>query len=50
MKAKKAAVKVKPVQAPAAEDRSAFNCPACAGEGLKDQYHLCEQCQGTGKV
>lgn len=32
------------------EDRSAYNCPDCNGEGLKDQYHVCEKCQGTGKI
>lgn len=38
------------VQAKPAEDRSAFNCPDCGGEGLKDQYSVCPRCQGTGKV
>lgn len=32
------------------EDRSAFNCTECGGEGLKDQYTLCPNCKGTGKV
>lgn len=31
-------------------DRSAFNCPACGGEGLKSQTELCPNCHGTGKV
>lgn len=31
------------------EDRSAYNCPDCAGEGLKDPYTLCPGCNGTGK-
>lgn len=39
----------------AEEDRSAFNCDACSGEGLT--YHIglnrherCAKCGGTGKV
>lgn len=36
--------------APKKEDRSAFNCPSCGGEGLKDQFTLCPQCNGTGKI
>lgn len=32
------------------EDRSAFNCPDCAGEGLKNETTLCPTCGGTGKV
>lgn len=32
------------------EDRSAFNCPDCKGEGLKDQFHVCDKCGGTGKL
>lgn len=35
---------------PAAEDRAAFNCPDCQGEGLQDQYNVCPRCNGTGKV
>ena len=31
-------------------DRSAFNCPACGGSGLQDQYTLCSNCNGGGKV
>ena len=31
-------------------DRSAYNCPDCAGEGLKDEHTLCPTCKGTGKV
>jgi len=32
------------------EDRSAYNCPQCKGEGLLDQHTICPMCQGTGKV
>jgi DnaJ-class molecular chaperone len=32
------------------EDRSAFNCKPCAGEGLIDENTVCPNCQGTGKV
>lgn len=32
------------------EDRSAFNCAACKGEGLQDGEHICPVCHGTGKV
>lgn len=32
------------------EDRSAYNCPTCKGEGLQDQYNVCPECHGTGKV
>lgn len=32
------------------EDRSAFNCPICKGEGLVTQDKLCPECGGTGKV
>lgn len=32
------------------EDRSAYNCPACGGEGLKDERTICPTCSGTGKV
>lgn len=38
---------------PKQEDRSAFNCPDCGGEGLKDgnnQFANCPRCGGTGKV
>jgi hypothetical protein len=38
---------------PKKEDRSAFNCPDCGGEGLKngnDPYQLCPTCNGTGKA
>lgn len=31
------------------EDRSAYNCPACKGEGL-DGDKVCASCLGTGKV
>lgn len=35
-------------------DRSAYNCTACAGEGLEDVTNpltkLCPVCGGTGKV
>lgn len=39
-------------EAPAApvEDRSAFNCSNCQGEGLLSQTELCPVCNGTGKV
>ena len=40
--------KVQPV-----EDRSAFNCSACGGEGLKNgtiQDQLCPECNGTGRT
>lgn len=33
-----------------AEDRSAFNCPDCKGEGLKNDHELCPKCLGTGKI
>lgn len=32
------------------EDRSAYNCPTCKGEGLKNQSELCPTCKGLGKV
>ncbi len=35
------------------EDRSAFNCPKCKGEGLMLNgvvQSICDQCNGTGKV
>ncbi|HEX9060840.1 MAG TPA: hypothetical protein VF941_11730 [Clostridia bacterium] len=32
------------------EDRSAFNCINCRGEGLLSQTELCPICNGTGKV
>lgn len=31
-------------------DRSAYNCPDCKGEGLKDENTKCPRCGGTGKV
>lgn len=31
------------------EDRSAFNCPACNGDGLISPTKVCENCLGTGK-
>ena len=44
-----------PLSEPVEEDRSAFNCPDCAGEGLKvtpawPQGTICDRCQGTGKI
>ena len=44
-----------PLEAPVepAEDRSAFNCPSCLGEGLVKQGTkdiVCSQCGGTGKI
>lgn len=36
-----------------AEDRSAFNCPQCVGEGLvlvSSVHKICPTCIGTGKV
>ena len=39
---------VKPV---VKDDRSAFNCPDCKGEGLNAAHtQRCEKCKGTGKV
>lgn len=32
------------------EDRSAYNCPTCLGEGLDVHEKLCPQCLGTGKI
>lgn len=32
------------------EDRSAFNCPDCKGEGLLNERTVCPKCSGTGKV
>lgn len=32
------------------EDRSAFNCPDCRGEGLLNPRTICPRCLGTGKV
>ena len=33
------------------EDRSAFNCPECKGEGIDvDKNLVCRNCNGTGKV
>lgn len=32
------------------EDRSAFNCTACKGEGLDEKVQRCSVCLGTGKV
>lgn len=32
------------------EDRSAFNCPDCKGEGLLDSNHVCPKCLGKGKI
>jgi DnaJ-class molecular chaperone len=35
------------------EDRSAYNCPACKGEGLIFEGRhgtFCQQCHGTGKL
>lgn len=32
------------------EDRSAFNCPTCKGDGLVDDFTKCPQCFGTGKI
>ena len=32
------------------DDRSEYNCPECNGGGLKDDFHRCEKCNGTGKV
>lgn len=32
------------------EDRSVYNCPDCSGLGLKDEYHVCLKCNGTGKI
>lgn len=31
------------------DDRSAFNCDSCAGEGLVDGK-VCTKCAGTGKI
>lgn len=39
-----------PEQETPVADRSAYNCPACKGEGLLDQKTLCSTCLGTGKV
>lgn len=44
-----------PLSEPVEEERSAFNCPDCAGEGLKvtpawPQGTICDRCQGTGKI
>lgn len=36
--------------APVAQKDPSFNCTECKGEGLKDQYTVCPQCKGTGKV
>ncbi len=33
-----------------AVDRSAYNCPACKGEGLDANSKVCASCLGTGKV
>lgn len=45
---------VVPAKAPKKEDRSAFNCDACKGEGLEDPENpntaICSKCQGTGKA
>lgn len=46
---------VSPVEEPALpEDRSAFNCKPCGGEGLigdpAGQHEFCVACNGTGKV
>lgn len=38
---------------PKEDDRSAYNCPDCGGEGLKDgnnPYEICPRCKGTGKI
>lgn len=32
------------------EDRSAYNCPTCKGDGLVDDNTRCSQCLGTGKI
>lgn len=32
------------------EDRSAFNCPTCKGDGLVNDFTKCPQCFGTGKI
>ena len=31
-------------------DRSAFNCKPCEGEGLLVNGNICSECRGTGKV
>lgn len=42
------------VQVEEAEDRSAFNCPTCKGEGIViggfNKHEKCPDCLGTGKV
>lgn len=32
------------------EDRAAFNCQPCGGEGLLPNGKVCDTCHGTGKV
>lgn len=45
-----------PIEKPVTvEDRSAFNCKACKGEGMvfttqRPQGEICTVCLGTGKV
>lgn len=40
----------KPAETPSTNDRSAYNCPECKGEGIVNEEHLCPLCKGTGKV
>lgn len=32
------------------EDRSAFNCDGCKGEGIDESEKVCAKCSGTGKI
>lgn len=44
--------KVDPVEEVVVEDRSEYNCPSCAGEGIEvvsNRQVLCHVCLGTGK-
>lgn len=38
------------VQKEVVEDRSAFNCPDCGGDGLDQNQKICLKCSGTGKI
>jgi DnaJ-class molecular chaperone len=49
-KEKESVRKEKVAQEEPVDDRSAYNCKACNGDGLENDYKKCGVCAGTGKV
>lgn len=47
--AKSKAAKAEKVSKVEVKDES-LNCPDCGGDGLKNQFTVCQKCLGTGKV